>query len=111
MVGEAWSDENTILNLYSSGIDSLFDFSLAGSDGRIVKAIRNKDGTGLSEYLAKRYNNINEANPSARNAPFLSNHDMGRIAGTLMRKDQQIKQAAALYLTLPGVPFIYYGKS
>ncbi len=110
LVGEAWSDENTILNLYSSGIDSLFDFSLAGSDGRIVKAIRNKDGAGLSEYLAKRYNNINEANPSARNAPFLSNHDMGRIAGTLMRKDQQIKQAAALYLTLPGVPFIYYGE-
>ncbi|MDO5021889.1 MAG: alpha-amylase family glycosyl hydrolase [Eubacteriales bacterium] len=110
IVGEAWSDDNTVLRLYESGIDSLFDFSLAGSGGHIVKAMRNGDGASLASYLDKRYKAIKAANPASQNAPFLSNHDMGRIAGTLMRKEQQIKQAAAIYLTLPGVPYIYYGE-
>ncbi len=110
LVAEAWSDENTILSLYNSGIDSLFEFSLAGADGRILKAIRSQNGAELSKYVAKRFDSINKINPLSQNATFLSNHDMGRIAGTLMRKEQQIKQAAALYLTMPGVPFIYYGE-
>ena len=41
-------------------------------------------------------------------APFLSNHDQTRSAGTLPGMESK-KQAAAVYLLLPGNPFIYYG--
>ena len=38
LVGEAWTDEATILTLYESGIDSLFNFPASDSTGRFVKA-------------------------------------------------------------------------
>ena len=42
-------------------------------------------------------------------APFLSNHDENRVMDTL-NDDFKMKMAAAMYLTLPGTPFIYYGE-
>lgn len=110
IVAEAWSDKNTIANLYQSGIDSLFDFPLSGADGYIIKALRSKDGQTLVKTLVQNNQALLKAHPLAQNAPFLSNHDTGRIAGILRRDVTQLKLAAALYLTLPGVPFIYYGE-
>ena len=49
--------------------------------------------------------------PKLQYATFLTNHDQNRVfmsqlGGNLAR----MKQAAALYLTMPGVPFLYYGE-
>jgi len=110
LVGEAWADANTIFGLYESGMDSLFYFPMAAADGLIVKALRSQDGTGLIRSLSQWNNDLLNAYPLARNAPFLGNHDMGRMAGVLRRDVQAQKQAAALYLLLPGVPFLYYGE-
>ena len=41
--------------------------------------------------------------------PFLSNHDMDRIAGSFVTENN-MKMAANLYLLSPGSPVIYYGE-
>lgn len=110
LVGEAWTDANNIFDLYASGLDSLFYFPMAGPDGLVVKAMRSKDGAGLARILSLWNNRLLDHYPTAQNAPFLGNHDMGRIAGVLRRDVPTQKQAAAMYLLLPGVPFLYYGE-
>lgn len=110
IVAEAWKDESTILALYESGIESLFNFPLAGADGALVKALRGGDGRALSERVLRWQQELKGRNPNGLDAPFLSNHDMARSSGYLMMKPQKMKQAAALYLTMPGIPYIYYGE-
>ncbi len=110
LVAEAWKDENTILSLYESGIDSLFNFPMSGATGWLIPAMRAGQGAQIANRVAAWQQKIRQRNPQALDAPFLSNHDMGRSAGYLMLKPQQIKLAAALYLTMPGLPYIYYGE-
>ncbi|MHC1786603.1 MAG: alpha-amylase family glycosyl hydrolase [Christensenellales bacterium] len=110
LVGEVWKDANSILSHYGSGIDSLFNFPFADATGILVDAIRNQRGRGLAEKVAAWNKQLHDKDPLARDAPFLSNHDMGRSAGFLMYKQDKMKLAAALYLTLPGIPFLYYGE-
>lgn len=109
IVGEAWSSENVILDLYQSKMDSFFDFSLSGTDGALVKNIRQKDGKALSNVIAEHYQSIETANKAAVNSPFLSNHDNARSYGYFV-KPQQRKLAESIYLLLPGTPYIYYGE-
>lgn len=109
VVGEAWKDAGTIGRYYESGISSLFNFPFSGADGAIVKAIREGKGAIFAQKAAD-WQAIWAAHEGASDAPFLSNHDNARIAGTLMRDPQKLKMAASLYLTLPGSPFLYYGE-
>jgi alpha-amylase len=110
IIAEAWKDQNTILSLYDSGVDSFFNFPFSGADGHIMQAIREKQGAALAQKAAQWQNSILRINPHAADAPFLSNHDTGRSAGFLRMDARRMKQAAALYLMLPGVPFVYYGE-
>ena len=110
LIAEAWKDQNTILALYESGVDSFFNFPLSGADGQLVQALRKEDGYALAQKAAQWQNSILAVNPDAADAPFLSNHDTGRSAGFLRMDAQKMKQAAALYLMLPGIPFVYYGE-
>jgi hypothetical protein len=48
--------------------------------------------------------------PKLQYATFLTNHDIDRVFSTLAGSSGKMKQAAAIYLTLPGVPFVYYGE-
>lgn len=109
LIGEAWTDESVINTLYQSGIDSFFDFPLHGANGLIVKALQEKNGAELAEAVAGRYERLQKAAPDGQNAPFLGNHDTGRIAGVLRMKHDRLKAAFALAMLLPGVPMIYYG--
>ncbi|NIQ56998.1 MAG: alpha-amylase, partial [Gammaproteobacteria bacterium] len=45
-----------------------------------------------------------------RDAPFLTNHDQVRIASQLAGNAGGLRSAASVLLTLPGVPFLYYGE-
>jgi alpha-amylase len=47
---------------------------------------------------------------SGVDAPFLSNHDQNRVMSQLDGNAQHMRMAAAMLLTLPGHPFIYYGE-
>ena len=48
--------------------------------------------------------------PFQRWAPFLTNHDQDRVMSTLGDDVSKAKLAATALLTLPGLPFVYYGE-
>ena len=109
IVGEVWADKTSIITSYESGIDSLFNFTLAGNDGKISKAISNQNGQDLAAYFVSYNQEIKSINADAKDAIFLSNHDQNRSAGYIFDPNKQ-KLAASIYLLAPGVPFIYYGE-
>ncbi|MBR1584309.1 MAG: alpha-amylase [Clostridia bacterium] len=110
VVGEAWTNENTILEMYQSGIDSLFNFPASAAEGVIVKAASKGKGANVADKLAAWNEKIKAVSPAALDAPFLSNHDQARSRGMLGSNPKQMKAAAMLYLLLPGRPFVYYGE-
>ncbi|MDX9933661.1 MAG: alpha-amylase family glycosyl hydrolase [Sphaerochaetaceae bacterium] len=107
LVGEAWSDATTILALYESAIPSFFNFPFSQSTGTLISSIRAGKGASLASAVDRWYAQLPQG---AIDAPFLTNHDHARSAGALMGDLILQKQAAAVYLLLPGNPFIYYGE-
>lgn len=110
LVGEAWTDEATILTLYESGIDSLFNFPASDSTGRFVKAALAGKSSTVASAQADWNARIRAVSPASVDAPFVSNHDMARARGMLRSKVPNEKAAALLYLLMPGVPTVYYGE-
>ena len=53
---------------------------------------------------------VDRSYPNLQYATFLTNHDQNRVLDQLGGNLTRMKQAAALYLTMPGVPFLYYGE-
>lgn len=109
IVGEVWSDQQTVLNHYQSGIDSLFDFASSNTDGKIINAIRKGNGQSLAKYEVDYINKIKDINESTVSSIFLSNHDQGRSAAFFM-SDETRKLAASIYLLTSNIPFVYYGE-
>lgn len=112
IVGEAWTDRETIASLYTSGIDSLFDFPFAGEGGIIAETL--KGNRGASEYVdgmilaEEAYDN---AGPDRSDAPFYTNHDMDRSADFYPDDNGPVtKMAYAMNLFMPGNAFVYYGE-
>jgi len=48
--------------------------------------------------------------PANRFATMITNHDQDRVASVLDEDPERLRLAAGLLLTLPGVPFLYYGE-
>lgn len=109
VVGEVWADDNTILEHYQSGIESMFDFGLSGAEGGIVKAVKSEKGEELATKMLEFRAKIKETNKGAFSSIFISNHDQARSAGYVGSLEEQ-KLMASLYLVSPAVPFIYYGE-
>jgi glycosidase len=59
----------------------------------------------LSGYLR-----LQDTLPAYRWSPFLSNHDGTRVMTLLGGDMARARLAATLLLTLPGLPFVYYGE-
>lgn len=110
IVGEVWSDEGTILDLYRSGIDSLFNFPFSDNGGAFVQAALNAKGAAAARLLAEWNGKVKAVSPLSMDAPFLTNHDQARAAGMLRLKAPFEKTAAMLYLLAPGCPTVYYGE-
>ncbi len=110
IVAEVWQGGGTISEFYQSGLDSFFNFDMQGSGGQIVKAVNTSNCQNYFDYIKTWQDSISENNKNAISAPFLSNHDTARSAGFLTKIPQREKNAAMLYLMVPGNPFIYYGE-
>src|SRR6185295_273775 len=41
---------------------------------------------------------------------FLTNHDQDRVMDVLNNDVDKAKTAASVYLTFPGIPYVYYGE-
>ena len=110
LVGECWADSQTVLNMYRSGIDSLFNFPAADQNGVLIKSALNGKGASVARQLAAWNGEMRAVSPASLDAPFLTNHDLARSRGMVRSKMEPMKAAAMLYLLLPGRPFIYYGE-
>lgn len=111
MVGENWSDDSDIQELYKSGVDSQFAFKFAQSSGLFVENIVTQNGAAIVKKVMNYNKKMKESNENAINALFLSNHDQVRIANSLEAQGLSYeKLAAALYMLFPGNSFIYYGE-
>lgn len=102
-VGEVWGGINTLMPYYPDQLTSYFAFELADS---LIAVVNDGNAAGL----LPGYLRLQRAEPDYRWSPILSNHDgtrsMTRFGGDVARA----KQAATLLLTLPGLPFVYYGE-
>jgi len=112
LVGENWTDTPIIATYYGStatvpGGDELpmnFDFPLAAA---VVQGVNGGDANVILSKLAEVQSVYP---PGANDAPFLTNHDMIRVATQLGSNAGRLRNAAAVLLTLPGTPFLYYGE-
>ncbi len=112
LVGENWTTTDKIASYYGStatvpGGDELpmsFDFPLAGA---ILQSVRARDAKAIVTTLA----DIARLYPDGvLDGTFLTNHDMPRVATEFGSDPARLRSAAALLLTLPGTPFVYYGE-
>ena len=114
LVAEVWENFQTITEYYASGITSIFNFAFANSDGKITKVLQGAGNptvvTTYATALQKADAAYRAMNPDYIDAPFLSNHDVGRIAGFAGRDENKMKMAAAMNLFMGGSAFIYYGE-
>lgn len=103
-VAEAWTSSSTV-NRYvtQDRLDLAFEFDLAGT---ILGAVNFEDAYWLSERARETY----DLYRYLQYATFLTNHDQNRLMDQVGYDVGRVKAAAGLLLTLPGVPFLYYGE-
>ncbi|MCR4741133.1 MAG: alpha-amylase, partial [Lachnospiraceae bacterium] len=112
LVGECYTSQDTYSKYYASGIDSLFDFAFSGPDGVIASAVKgNRSMAAYAEGMESEEKLYAGYYPGFINAPFYTNHDMGRSAGYYAYDDgTKTKFSGALNLLMTGNAFIYYGE-
>jgi alpha-amylase len=103
-VGEVWDTTAQVAPyVTNSEVDLAFDFDLATV---ILASVQRGKPAAAAQQVAA----LLAAYPPGQVATFLSNHDQPRVATTLSGDLEGNKLAATTLLTLPGVPFIYYGE-
>ena len=103
-VGEVWSNTTSIIPFVQNDrLDICFDFDLAGA---IINAVNGNNPATIQN----QFNVLQLAYPKLQYATFLTNHDIDRVFSQLGNSEARMKLAASLYLSMPGIPFIYYGE-
>jgi alpha-amylase len=103
-VGEVWADTRLVAPYVTNDeVDLAFEFSLAGA---IVAGVKGGDPAWLGHVLEQ----VEASYPRHQYATFLANHDQDRVMSQLGGDPDKARLAATILLTLPGVPFIYYGE-
>jgi glycosidase len=103
LVGEVWASTEQVQRYIPGGVDSAFEFDLAFT---IAKAVNDADAAPLSTAISAAM----DAYGDGIYASFIGNHDMDRVLDRLGGSIAGAKAAASVLLTMPGVPFIYYGE-
>ena len=106
-VGECWSGEGEILEYY--GAMNCFNFAMSQAEGVVASAAKGQSISKYTGYVESYQNKIEAKNSYGMVMPFLSNHDMDRIAGAFANEGY-MRMAANLYLLCTGSPVIYYGE-
>ncbi|MEQ8674509.1 MAG: alpha-amylase family glycosyl hydrolase [Aggregatilineales bacterium] len=103
LVGEIWDSTSTVSSYTDRAVDIAFEFDLAAG---IVRGA----AFGITSSIDSALETVLESYPAGQYATFLTNHDQDRVMNQLRGEVGSAKSAAAVILTLPGVPFIYYGE-
>lgn len=102
-VGEVTEKNDVLLTYYPDQLDSYFAFEVADS---IIAAVR----SGRAASIMPPVLSLQRGVPQDRWAPFLRNHDQRRTRAELGGDMRRTRLAALLLLTMPGMPFVYYGE-
>ena len=105
LVGEAWN-EDAVLEEYVQPFDTKFNFAF---QEHLTEAMASGSAQGLAQFLQNILDTYETVDSNYLDGVFGSNHDQNRILSTLADGDKA-KQLAAVYMTLPGNPYIYYGE-
>ncbi|MDE7452961.1 MAG: InlB B-repeat-containing protein [Clostridia bacterium] len=109
LLGEQLNGDPSQVSPFYAGMDSLFDFNtyfnlpnrINGSDG----------GVGAQAWAfnnnAQTY--ANDRNGRPINSMISSNHDVDRLNAKIGGSTEKTKLYMAVILTMPGLPWIYYG--
>ena len=103
LVGEAWDVPRTTAGYAPEDVDLVFEFGLAAGT---VDAVRR----GSARPVVAARQEAADLYATGEIATFLTNHDQNRVATQLGGDLDALRLAAAMLLTGPGVPFIYYGE-
>jgi glycosidase len=103
-IGEIFDgNPRSLAPYYPDQLDYYFEFDVA-------KATRSAADVGLAGLYLKAVEAAVTALPFQRWSPFLTNHDQNRVMNELDDDPAKAKLAALALLTLPGMPYIYYGE-
>ncbi len=104
VVGEVWTtlDEASVYDP-TTGMDTIFVFDLSDA---IIDGVRNR----YAALIQSAYLDTMAAFDRYQFSTFLTNHDVNRVMNQLAKNPNKMRLASFIYLTGPGVPFIYYGE-
>lgn len=103
VIGEVFDNNRSLLTYYPNQLDSYFAFEVADS---IIAGVRRGDARGILAPAIE----LERAVPDQRWSPFLRNHDQPRTLTELGDDVSKARIAAAIQLSMPGLPFVYYGE-
>jgi len=103
-IGEVWSSTEAVA-AYLNGdeLDMAFNFDLAGF---MIQNVNSGFASGLGSSIQTSAKTF----PTGQFGSFLTNHDQNRVMEQLGGNIDKAKNAATVLLTIPGVPFLYYGE-
>ena len=103
LIGEVWSNTAVASVYVPEQVDMIFEFELA-------RGLLRSASFGTTSSTLNALELVLESYPQNQYATFLSNHDQDRVMSVLRGDVGDAKAAAVILLTLPGVPFLYYGE-
>jgi len=103
-VGEVFFPNDTLLSYYPDQLTGYFAFEVADS---LIAGVRRGSARGILAPVLRLQQAVR---PAERFSPFLRNHDQPRTLTELGGSVPKARVAAFLLLTVPGLPFVYYGE-
>lgn len=102
-IGEVFDSTGALLAYYPDQLDGYFAFEVADS---LIAAARRGDARGVLAPVLRLQAKVG----GYRWSPFLRNHDQPRTRSELGGDWGKARAASFLLLTMPGLPFVYYGE-
>ena len=104
-VGEIWTGNSTVKKYVETNteLDSAFNFDLSDA---LLKSVKDGNSTVVRFVLQSTLKDF----PEQDNSNFITNHDQNRVMSQFMGEEGKAKVAAGVLLTVPGIPFLYYGE-
>lgn len=114
LVAEVWEPGYKIIeSYYESNFTSIFNYPFGNYDGKLIQVVNGRGNPAMVSTWATAQQTASGAYAGASenyiDAPFISNHDVGRIYGFVSGDVMRMKMAAAMSLFMSGSVFVYYG--
>lgn len=106
LIGEVWAETETVAPFFR-GLNANFNFD---ASFKIEAMLVSERQDRFIPWLIRQREVFAGHAAGFVDAVMLSNHDQQRIGSTLSGNTAKLKLAAAILLTLPGQPFLYYGE-